>query len=831
MCDGIEQPAATVAGDAAALPPSKACRDSTTSTLTTATTATAMREVTFAAADCIKERDSEADSASMEVNQRRMSIDSIDSMTTSRVEPRESRRTSVQSRASCQSGPSRRVRSSRRGSMTETDYAAIQAKKSVMDSTTSIMENFAMHVMMNGLGDEEDDEDEEVASVPTSRLLRLMMSEWKLLIPGCIAMFLHMAADAVAPIFIGFAADVAIGERGDEREARLTQAMGLLFALRGFGIVLKFFQFFALGIGAERIICRIRRSLFEALMKQDIAFFGCHECADLVSRLGADVQEMHGGVSGAWTEILSCVVRLGLYLALMFLTTWTLASMVVGMAVCLLLLMLPWLGAIASVSGNFLEALGSCATLAQESLAAIRLVRSSGGEIFEMSRYGAVVGNPDRAGLCSWLPPKSDTSLYRAAIVKHVVLTSCVMLMMGASALMLTGILWYGFLQVIWGEITMGQLTSFLMFMVNIGFALAGFGISFSQVFAAKGAAGRIYAIIDRTPTISTQQGGASFDDFAGEIRFDDVWFSYPSNPGTAILQGLSITVPPNRSTALVGGSGSGKSTALALIARFFDADVGSVTFDGRDLREVSMAWLRSKVSFVHQEPVLFSMSIRENIAYGYTAHSMMKGLPQMVGDDAVEQAAANANAHDFIVKLPRGYSTICGAKGSWLSGGQKQRVSIARALISNPKVLLLDEATSALDAESEHLVQQAIVRMRHGRTVIAVAHRLSTVWDSDQIIVLDEGQVRSSGRHSELMRNCQRYRDLVQRQTGDAPDSDERGAVDDVVADSAAVGEEGPVQTPPGPLLVMHEEELALERPTLLSDAVEGELAKEQEL
>jgi ABC-type multidrug transport system fused ATPase/permease subunit len=248
------------------------------------------------------------------------------------------------------------------------------------------------------------------------------------------------------------------------------------------------------------------------------------------------------------------------------------------------------------------------------------------------------------------------------------------------------------------------------------------------------------------------------------EVRFEDVDFAFPARSDVQVLRGVSFFVPANSTAAFVGSSGSGKSTVFQLLARFYDVSAGCVRLGGHDVRDLDASWMRRRIGVVQQEPVLFGFDIRSNIAYGRTAMHLIEGSDPATSEE-IQRAAEMANAHSFVSEFPEGYQTLVGERGVLLSGGQKQRVAIARALLTEPQLLLLDEATSALDAESEHLVQEAIDRAMQNRTVLIVAHRLSTVRDADQIFVMDGGCLIDGGTHQELHERCGRYQELVMHQ------------------------------------------------------------------
>jgi ATP-binding cassette subfamily B (MDR/TAP) protein 1 len=295
---------------------------------------------------------------------------------------------------------------------------------------------------------------------------------------------------------------------------------------------------------------------------------------------------------------------------------------------------------------------------------------------------------------------------------------------------------------------------------VIFGAQSAGSIFSFApDMGKAHQAAQDLKTLFDRKPTIDTwADEGEPLPSVDGTIEFRDVHFRYPTRPEQPVLRGLNFVVRPGQYVALVGASGCGKSTAIALTERFYDPLAGGIYIDGKEISSLKVSQYRSFIALVSQEPTLYQGTIRENILLGTSDES--------VPDSAIEFACREANIYDFIVSLPDGFNTVVGSKGTLLSGGQKQRIAIARALIRDPKILLLDEATSALDSESEGVVQAALDKAAKGRTTIAVAHRLSTIQKADVIYVFDQGRVVEQGTHAELMKRNGRYAELVNLQS-----------------------------------------------------------------
>lgn len=318
-------------------------------------------------------------------------------------------------------------------------------------------------------------------------------------------------------------------------------------------------------------------------------------------------------------------------------------------------------------------------------------------------------------------------------------------------------VLYFGGLQAIEGRFTVGEILAFSNYLLSSMFPLIFLSIMASQFSAAVASGNRIYEVLDSTPMVQNKPDAKPLDDITGRVAFEDVCFSYGGDCTEPVLNHVSFTVEPGQVVALLGATGSGKSTLIHLIPRFYDVNSGRITVDGVDIHDVTLESLRTHIGIALQEPVLFSGTIRDNIKYG---------KPDATEEEVIEAAKA-AQAHEFIMGLPKGYDTEVGQRGAGLSGGQKQRISIARAILVKPKILILDDSTSSVDVETETLIQEALETVMRGRTSFIIAQRISSVLKADEILVLDRGRIAAEGNHKELMETSPIYREIYDSQLG----------------------------------------------------------------
>uniref|UniRef100_A0A8B9Q879 ABC-type xenobiotic transporter n=1 Tax=Apteryx owenii TaxID=8824 RepID=A0A8B9Q879_APTOW len=508
-------------------------------------------------------------------------------------------------------------------------------------------------------------------------------------------------------------------------------------------LILSTIQVWTFLIAATRQTARIRQKFFFAVLHQEMAWFDTTQIGTLNTRLTDDINTIHEGIGDKICIFVQFFATFLAGIIIGFIHGWKLTLVILSVSPLLAASAAVWSTLLASLTAKELSAYAKAGAVAEEILTAVKTVVAFNGQKKAIAKYDANLELAKSVGV-------------KKSITTNTSLGVSQFLIFGSYALAF----WYG------TKLTVEEKENYdigrvliVFFSVLVGaFSLGQAAPNLESVANARGAAYEVYRIISKKRLIdSSSQEGYKPDKLIGEIEFRNIHFNYPSRPDVKILKGLNLKVQTGKTIALVGASGCGKSTAIQLLQRFYDPVQGEVTLDGQDIRTLNVKWLRENIGIVSQEPVLFATTIAENIRYGR----------EDISDVEIEQAAKEANAFDFISRLPDKFNTMVGERGAQLSGGQKQRIAIARALARNPKILLLDEATSALDTQSESIVQAALDKARNGRTTIVIAHRLSTVRTADTIAALEKGVVVERGTHSELMLQKGVYYSLVMQQTG----------------------------------------------------------------
>ena len=488
---------------------------------------------------------------------------------------------------------------------------------------------------------------------------------------------------------------------------------------------------------AEQDVNRdVRNEVYDHLVELDLAFFSRVRMGQIVSRLTTEVEQMRALVTAQFSKLVSALFEFGVAVFFMVLISWrlTLAAFVVIPGA-----MIIW-GPLVSVlrrrDRRVLHLGGEVTAHVQETLAGIRLVKSSSAELREKARFRGLTADYYRLFL-------------RAEFARALAAPMTEMLAATGTVILL----WFGARLVVAGDLTGPLFVGFLALSMKLYAPVKNVAKFPATAQPGLVAAERVFEFLDAPVEIKDAPGARRMEAFASEIAFERVSFAY--GEGESVLRDVSFSVDRGDVVALVGPSGAGKTTLVDLLGRFFDVGSGRITIDGVDIRDVRVADLRALMGVVSQETILFHDSVRANIAYGRPEASQVE----------IEAAAVAAHAHEFIVEMPNAYDTLVGERGVEVSGGQRQRLAIARALLRDPPILIFDEATSALDTASERLIQDATLRLMKGRTVFVIAHRLSTVQSADQILVMDGGHIVERGDHATLLAQAGLYRRLYDLQ------------------------------------------------------------------
>ena len=552
------------------------------------------------------------------------------------------------------------------------------------------------------------------------RALKYVKAYWVRALVALVCTAIASGCTAYLPWVIKDMVDQVLRDKDTAMLNYIVISIVVVFIIRGISY---YGQSYLMNYVGQRVIIDIRKAVFEKLQRLSMSFYDKHKTGTIMSYVTNDVSALQSAMVENVVEMFTESVILIVSIAMMLYLDWKL-FLVTFATFPVVLFFIDSFGKRIRKSGSRIqEAAADITSVLQEVASSPRVIKSFVREDYEVERFDKENMNNFRANmkyaqLSSTLTPTIE---FVAAV--------------GVSV-----ILWYGGNSVINGSITAGSLVAFLTYAVNISNPIKRLSRVIGNIQKALAAAQRVFDVLDLPEKIQNAPDAKALPPVKGDVRFKNVSFAY--NESEEVLSNVSFEVKPGEMIAFVGPSGAGKSTVASLLPRFYDVTTGSITIDGEDIRKVTLNSLREQVGIVPQETVLFNGSVYDNILYGRLDATR----------EEVEAAAKAANAHDFIMQLPKGYETMLGDRGMNISGGQRQRISIARAILKNPQILILDEATSALDTESERVVQEALDRLMVGRTSFVIAHRLSTIKNADKIMVLEKGQLIEQGNHDELM-------------------------------------------------------------------------------
>nr|XP_022306676.1 multidrug resistance protein 1B-like isoform X2 [Crassostrea virginica] len=580
----------------------------------------------------------------------------------------------------------------------------------------------------DGKGDEEEEAVADIPLAPIGKIMRMNSPEWVYITLGCIC---SVIVGAIQPAFAFLMAEfLKVFSMTKEEQDRVSGILvGIVIGIAVSNALLRLVLSICFVKAGSDLTLRMRKLAFKSIVWQDISFFDNHEnrVGALTTRLASDAALVQGATGTKVGQVLESLAVIITALIVAFIYSWNLTLVILAFMPLMVGVGMVQSRLVAGFAKGDKKAMEEAGKICTEAIDNVRTVVSLTREKTFVDEYSHQVDGIYRSGmkravLNGFVFALSQSFMYFAYAASFAY-----------GAYLVTQGLNFQDVFRVFGAIIFG------------GMHVGRTGSNAPDFTKGRRAAGRLFSIIERKPVIDAKlEEGQKLKAFNGEVEFKDVHFTYPSRPDVEVLRGLSLTVHPGETFALVGTSGCGKSTTIQLIERFYDPSGGSVLAENSDLKSLNLTWFRSQIGIVSQEPTLFDTSIAENIAYGDNSRE--------VPMDEIITAARNANIHNFIESLPHGYETNVGDKGTQLSGGQKQRIAIARALVRNPRILLLDEATSALDTESERIVQEALDKAREGRTCVVIAHRLSTIQNADKIAIIHKGSVVELGTHAELL-------------------------------------------------------------------------------
>ena len=571
------------------------------------------------------------------------------------------------------------------------------------------------------------------------RALRFVRAYWAWALCGVLAVLAATAADLVSPQLLRRLIDVGITQN---QPSVILNSSLLLVALAAAGGFASFLQGYFSARASHGAAFDMRNSIFDKLQRLSFSYHDRAQTGQLITRVTSDVDLVREFVGGGLVQAVSAILLLvGAIIFLLRLDPRlsVVALLVLPATIGVLFVFVRRLG---PMFREFQVRLAALNTVLQENVAGVRVVRAFAREPYEIERYD-----------------EANRELLGQGLEVRRVVANAFPLLFSVGTIGVGLVTWAGSVQIVRGSLTVGSLVAFTSYLFLLLQPLFVLGFGAQQIARASASAERLFEILDAPEDVSENPGAAVLPRLEGRVEFRGVHLRYPGSTGETLV-GVDLVVQPDATVAVVGATGSGKTTLVNLVPRFYDATQGAVLVDGHDVRDLTLASLRGQIGFVMQDSVLFSGSIRDNIAYG---------RPEAT-DAQVEQAARSAQAHDFIVKMPQGYETRVGERGVKLSGGQRQRVSIARALLIDPRILVMDDSTSSVDSQTEAAIRSQLDSLMESRTTFIVAQRLATARRADMVVVLDGGEIADVGTHEELLDRSCLYAEIASSQLIDEP-------------------------------------------------------------
>jgi ABC-type multidrug transport system fused ATPase/permease subunit len=582
------------------------------------------------------------------------------------------------------------------------------------------------------------------------RLLSFLKKYWKRVTLAYVCLFLSVGFSLGMPELVKQAIDTGIGF--DSQTLEMSGSKSLLIwlgiailavaALRG---VCAFWQTYLGEYISQRVAYDIRNLFYDRVQRLSFAFHDSAQTGQLMSRATQDVEAVRFFISQGGLRVLYVFVTFAGICTLLFIMNWRLA--LIGVA-CM-----PFIGYLATVVGTRLrpiwtdiqQGIAVLGTTLQENLSGVKVVKAFTQENYESAKF-----------------QRQATNLYDDNITASKIRAFNMPLMSFILVFASGIIVWFGGREILADRLTSGELIQFYLYLAMMAMPIRMMGMMVNMVSRGISAGSRIFEVLDTESAVKEKPGATELTNVQGVVRFEGVSFSYNSTETYEImgpvLDNINLEARPGEMVALLGMTGSGKTTLVNLIPRFYDITSGSITIDGTDIRNVTLNSLRSNIGIVQQDVFLFTATIADNIAYGAVDASM----------DGIIEASKAAQLHEFIESLPDGYDTWVGERGLTLSGGQRQRLAIARTLLIDPRILIFDDSTSSVDTETEFLIQKALRKLMEGRTTFVIAQRLQTVRDADQILVLDKGTIAERGSHAELLEHGAIYHHIYELQLRD---------------------------------------------------------------